>query len=77
MISGFNVELNTNTISKWKEYYKKGLEMYSDLKRNISSNIEDMISNDKIDGDSLQNLWFPTNLFKDDKYIFYFTFASR
>lgn len=44
--------------------------MYDNLKRNISLNIKDMISNDKIDGDSLQNLWFPNDLFKDDKYIF-------
>ena len=70
MISGFNVELSKNSISAWEKFHQKGLEMYSDLKRNISSNIEDMIFNDKIDGDSLQNLWFPTDLFKNDKYIF-------
>jgi hypothetical protein len=72
MFTGFNVEIefSCETTYNKEKYYDIGLKQYDKLKKDISTNISNLINNDKIDGDALQNLWFPTDLFKTNKYIF-------
>lgn len=81
MYRGFDLHINNNFFSNDDDifsyfftYHDHGLEFYRNYKKKVHSNFDeiiDEISEKKIiNGDLLQNRWFPTELFKDDNFVF-------
>jgi len=57
MFAGFNLL----TEKDFKSSYDEGLQMYNSMKKSVASNIEKYVGlNGKIDGNKLQDDWFPT-----------------
>ena len=70
MYTGFNLSLDNEDFFSDDNYYEKGKEKYSTIKRCALSNLKQIIGNKIINGDALQNLWFPNEFFRDKSFVF-------
>lgn len=68
MYTRFNVSLGYSLFTE--ENYKKGLQLYNKNKLKALNELNEIISEDTINGDSLQELWFPEKIFNGKKFIF-------
>jgi hypothetical protein len=51
-------------------YYISGMQVYQKSKKNVHSNLEQIIKKNIINGDVLQNMWFPTEIFGNNNFVF-------
>lgn len=76
MYAGFNLTLNNIDMLNRYEideeilYYEYGLQLYTDLKKYSLDNLKQILSEDSINGDTLQNMWFPHEFSGYDNFIF-------
>lgn len=76
MYAGFNLTINNDNIfdtyesDKGELYSKCGRKLYEDLKKYSLENLKQIINKDLIDGDTLQNMWFPNEFSAYDNFIF-------
>lgn len=70
MYTAFNLSLNGENDLIDNNYYVKGLEIYNHVKKCALNNLEEIIKEDVIDGDKLQNMWFPDEIFNKESFIF-------
>lgn len=70
MYTAFNLSLYDKSYFINDIYYDKGLEIYKHVKKCALNNFEEIISDDIIDGDKLQNMWFPDEIFYDKTFVF-------
>lgn len=68
MYTGFNVSIILETC--FDGYYEEGEKLYKNAKDYTSFNLNEIIDNGIIDGDKLQNMWFPDKIFHSQKFIF-------
>ena len=69
MFTGFNLTINNDDFLD-DHYYSFGLETYNKLKTVVFDNLTHIFKKDIIDGDLLQNMWFPTEIFGEKNFIF-------
>lgn len=70
MYTGFNLIINNYDFLYDNSYYSAGLEIYNKSKTKVYSNLKQVIKDDIIDGDTLQNMWFPTEIFGNNNFVF-------
>lgn len=70
MYTAFNLSLYDKSYFIDKNYYINGLKIYERVKKCALSNLEEIIQEDIIDGDKLQNMWFPDEFFYKENYVF-------
>lgn len=72
MYTGFNLTINDDSIFNDDKvlYFTKGHQMYKKHKNCTLSNLNQILSKNIIDGDALQNMWFPNELFQDQNFVF-------
>lgn len=68
MYTGFNLSIIAESFLD--KYYEKGLELFNNTKQYTSSNLNEIINEDIINGDKLQNMWFPDQIFHNKNFIF-------
>lgn len=68
MYTAFNLSLYDQNLSDI--YYTKGLKNYKCVKKFALKNLEEIINEDIIDGDMLQKMWFPNEIFNNKNFIF-------
>lgn len=69
MFMGFNLTINNDDFLN-NQYYGKGLEIYNKSETNVFDNLTHILKKDVIDGDTLQNMWFPTEIFQNNNFVF-------
>lgn len=69
MYTSFNVK-NFRNIVDDQEYYKIGKSQIERQKIQVQKNLSEIISNGTIDGDKLQKIWFPDEIFSDNPFVF-------
>ena len=69
MFTGFSLTINNDDFLD-DHYYSFGLETYNKLKTVVFDNLTHIFKKDIIDGDLLQNMWFPTEIFGEKNFIF-------
>lgn len=69
MYTAFNLSLYEKPFMN-NNYYTKGLEIYDHVKRYAQNNLGEIIKDDIIDGDKIQNMWFPDEVFKKGNFVF-------
>lgn len=55
---------------KQNKYYEIGKEYLNDYKASVRSSLKGLLKADAINGDELQNAWFPEGVFKDEPFLF-------
>lgn len=70
MYTAFNLSLYDKSYFINDVYYDKGLEIYKRVKKCTLNNLEEIIREDIIDGDKLQNMWFPDEIFNKENFVF-------
>lgn len=70
MFTGFNLTINNYDFLYDASYYYSGLNIYNKSKTNVCSHLEQIINKDIIDGDTLQNLYFPTEILENKGFVF-------
>lgn len=74
MFAGFNVIIDDYScifIDNEDYYYKVGKKLYNEHRKCTLENLEQVIEQDIVDGDKLQNMWFPTEIFDaNEGFIF-------
>lgn len=70
MYTAFNLSLYDKSNFINDNYYTKGLEIYKRVKKCVLSNLEEIIKDDIIDGDKIQNMWFPDEVFNKENFVF-------
>ena len=71
--TGFNliIDENSDMFSCYEDYNEIGNSMYKEHKRYTLRNLKQVIGQDIVDGDILQNMWFPTKIFEENEgFIF-------
>lgn len=70
MYTGFNLSLCDKNFFMDGTYYENGLKNYKDVNKSVLSNLEEIMNEGIIDGDTLQNMWFPDEIFYNKNFVF-------
>jgi len=70
MFTGFNLEINNYDFLCDDSNYTTSSKFYEESKINVCSNLNQIIKDNKIDGNTLQNMCFPTEIFGDENFVF-------
>lgn len=73
MYTGFNVKINSNNLTTLaqSEYIYTGKNIKKKHEMNVHRNLDQILhESDVINGDLVQNLWFPQEIFGDENFIF-------
>lgn len=72
MYTGFNLSLHEKFFDDKDNsiYIQKGQRIYETVRRCTLINLKNIINQEIIDGDILQNMWFPTELFGNEPFVF-------
>lgn len=69
MYKGFNVSVCDNFFQEY-DYYKKGKNIYEIQKNRVDSDFTNILNKNVIDGDTLQKMYFPDELFEGQNFVF-------
>lgn len=70
MYTAFNLSLYDENYFVDKNYFIKGSKIYNNVKKCALSNLEEIIKEETINGDMLQNMWFPDEVFYKENFVF-------
>lgn len=68
MYTRFNVSLGDSFFTE--ENYKKGTNLYKEVKRKVSGELNEIIRQSPMNGNRLQEIFFPDKIFLNEKFIF-------
>lgn len=73
MYTGFNLKINKNKLSvlNGNKYIDSGTHIKRRHEMDVHKNLDQVLYNSNIiDGDVIQNLWFPQKIYSDENFIF-------